>query len=253
MKLWRSTSHQVYCAFYPKVISSADCICIRFIRLWSHNARFFPCLKLKKNEDEPLKFTKYERTLLLLMNNGALIRFPAKVCNQTVPQGPQDPNSWMWWNKDNLVLTIKPGSVTRVKQQVQHPRFTRVKLWNKRKNKKKEKFPFSLFLRLLHTCEPGLTAVTCSFRNYRLTFLNIFPTVQRHVSLSQRAYARNVIDFEYIYIYILFSVSLWRRANARNVRPYYPYWQYTDLFIFRFVSLLCLRSTLRLYIYINIY
>ena len=25
---------------------------------------------------------------------------------------------------------------------------------------------------------------------------------------------------------------LW--ANARNVRPYYPHWQYTDLFIFRF-------------------
>ena len=24
-------------------------------------------------------------------------------------------------------------------------------------------------------------------------------------------------------------VSLWRRANARNVRLYYPYWQYTDL------------------------
>ena len=44
--------------------------------------------------------------------------------------------------------------------------------------------------------------------------------------------------------FILFSP--WWRANARNVRPYYPYWQYTDLFIFRFVSLLCLRSTLRL-------
>ena len=29
--------------------------------------------------------------------------------------------------------------------------------------------------------------------------------------------------------------SLWRRANARNVRPYYPYWQYTDLFIFRYI------------------
>ena len=32
---------------------------------------------------------------------------------------------------------------------------------------------------------------------------------------------------------------LWRRANARNVRlyylRYYLYWQYTDLFIFRFV------------------
>ena len=41
----------------------------------------------------------------------------------------------------------------------------------------------------------------------------------------------------------LFSVSFWRRANARNVRLYYPYQQYTNLFIFRFVSL---RSTLRL-------
>ena len=40
-------------------------------------------------------------------------------------------------------------------------------------------------------------------------------------------------------------VSLWWRANARNVRLYYPYWQYTNLFIFRFVSLLCLCSTLR--------
>ena len=34
--------------------------------------------------------------------------------------------------------------------------------------------------------------------------------------------------------------------NARNVRLYYPYWQYTDLFIFQFVFLLCLCSTLRL-------
>ena len=34
--------------------------------------------------------------------------------------------------------------------------------------------------------------------------------------------------------------SLWRRANARNVRLYYPYWHYTNLFIFRFI-----------YIYIN--
>ena len=35
-------------------------------------------------------------------------------------------------------------------------------------------------------------------------------------------------------------------TNARNVRLYYPYWQYTDLFTFQFVSLLCLRNTLRL-------
>ena len=36
-------------------------------------------------------------------------------------------------------------------------------------------------------------------------------------------------------VYIIVSVSLWRRANARNVRLYYPYWQYTDHFIFRFI------------------
>ena len=32
----------------------------------------------------------------------------------------------------------------------------------------------------------------------------------------------------------------------QTFRLYYPYWQYTDLFIFRFVSLLCQRRTLRL-------
>ena len=31
-----------------------------------------------------------------------------------------------------------------------------------------------------------------------------------------------------IYLFIYFYI---RRANARNVRPYYPYWQYTDLFV----------------------
>ena len=36
------------------------------------------------------------------------------------------------------------------------------------------------------------------------------------------------------------------RETIRNVRLYYPYRQYTDLFIFLFVSLLCLCSTLRL-------
>ena len=48
--------------------------------------------------------------------------------------------------------------------------------------------------------------------------------------------------------YLRGRFGCWRRANARNVRLYYPYWQYTDLFIFRFVSLLYLRSTLRLYL-----
>ena len=36
------------------------------------------------------------------------------------------------------------------------------------------------------------------------------------------------------------------RATAQNVRLYYPSWQYTDIFIFQFESLLCLRTTLRL-------
>ena len=51
------------------------------------------------------------------------------------------------------------------------------------------------------------------------------------------------------FIYFLF-LSDEARANARNVRLFYPYWQYTDLFIFRFVSLLCLCSTLCIYVYI---
>ena len=42
-----------------------------------------------------------------------------------------------------------------------------------------------------------------------------------------------------MYIHNLCYITLYiterkrRRSNARNVRPYYPYWQYTDLFIFR--------------------
>ena len=40
-----------------------------------------------------------------------------------------------------------------------------------------------------------------------------------------------IISLIYIHsVLYLFSVSLWRRANARNVRLYYPYWQYTDLY-----------------------
>ena len=44
-------------------------------------------------------------------------------------------------------------------------------------------------------------------------------------------------------------VSLWQRAcaNARNFRLYYPYWQYTNLFIFRFVSLLYLYTAHYIY------
>ena len=42
--------------------------------------------------------------------------------------------------------------------------------------------------------------------------------------------------------------SLTCRALAlREKQLYYPYWDYTNLFIFQFVSLLCLRSTLHLF------
>ena len=37
------------------------------------------------------------------------------------------------------------------------------------------------------------------------------------------------------FIYFLFLSDEEEEANARNVRPYYPYWQYTDLFIFRYI------------------
>ena len=73
------------------------------------------------------------------------------------------------------------------------------------------------------------------------------------VSLTWLAYFLKVsvtwlsVLYKFTQFIYLFSVSLWQRANARNVRLYYPYWQYTDLFIFRFVSSLCLRSTLRLF------
>ena len=67
------------------------------------------------------------------------------------------------------------------------------------------------------------------------------------VSLTWLAYVLSHDCFSYINslgFFYLFSVSLWRRTNARNVRLYYPYRQYINLFIFRFVSLHFLRRTL---------
>ena len=52
-------------------------------------------------------------------------------------------------------------------------------------------------------------------------------------------YAFIIVSYIYSVIY-LFSVSVWRTANARNVRVYYPYWQFTNIFTFWFVSLLSL-------------
>ena len=62
-------------------------------------------------------------------------------------------------------------------------------------------------------------------------------------------WSRESNDFSCLDVFLRFCcVKAWKgpMLDARNVRLYYPYWQYTDLFVFRFVSLLCLRSTLRL-------
>ena len=79
-------------------------------------------------------------------------------------------------------------------------------------------------------------------------------TVYTHLTLDQQSV--NIYIYIYIYIYNehLLPVSIWQRANARNVGLYYPYWQYTNLFIFQFSCSFTMptqaRSTLQLlYIY----
>ena len=46
----------------------------------------------------------------------------------------------------------------------------------------------------------------------------------------------------------IFYVSLWRRSNARNVRLTLRFGSFINILIFRFVSLHCLRRTLRLFL-----
>ena len=69
------------------------------------------------------------------------------------------------------------------------------------------------------------------------------------VSLTWLAYflSRDYLSYQFTRFFYLFSVSLWRRANARNVRLYYPYWQYTDLFDLHLYSAYAAH-----YIYFNI-
>ena len=64
---------------------------------------------------------------------------------------------------------------------------------------------------------------------------------------SHQIFCHMIFFLVYIYIHSIFyssNGSLWRRANARNVRLRFPYREYTNLFIFRFVSQHCLRRTL---------
>ena len=51
------------------------------------------------------------------------------------------------------------------------------------------------------------------------------------VSLTWLAYflSHDYLSYKFTLFFYIYFVSAWRRANARNVRLYYPYWQYTDL------------------------
>ena len=58
-------------------------------------------------------------------------------------------------------------------------------------------------------------------------------------SLTRLAYFLSHDYLSYMYInslgfLFIFCLILCRRSNAQNVRLYYSYWQYTNLFIFRF-------------------
>ena len=67
-----------------------------------------------------------------------------------------------------------------------------------------------------------------------------------HLKVNLPAYLP-CISTLYLPTYLPIYPPVWQRANAQNNRLYYPYWQYNNLFILWFVSLLCLRSTLRLF------
>ena len=80
-----------------------------------------------------------------------------------------------------------------------------------------------------------------------MTYLFLHPIMHLLLFLSPDwlTFCHVIISYKFTRFFIYFLFLSDEGPNARNVRPYYPYWQYTDLFIFRFVSLLCLRSTLR--------
>ena len=74
-----------------------------------------------------------------------------------------------------------------------------------------------------------------------MTYLFLHPIMHLLLFLSPDSLSYKFTRFFY---FICLSLT---KGQCSNVRLYYPYWQYADLFIFRFVSLLCLRSTLRLF------
>ena len=96
-----------------------------------------------------------------------------------------------------------------------------------------------------------LTNAPQDLRSRDPAFFQVWPD-----DISSRIIFRWIYSLEYVYSNQLFlhscsshlpmkfdtrsredPVSLWRRANAGNVRLYYPYWRYTNFFIFRFHQL----------------
>ena len=89
--------------------------------------------------------------------------------------------------------------------------------------------------------------INCLLFERTLKIINAKPL---QFSTSHFAFGIFSLDMQIINLYDVYSVYTELENyifDARNVRLYYLYWQYTDLFIFRFLSLLCLRSTLRLF------
>ena len=89
---------------------------------------------------------------------------------------------------------------------------------------------FALMLMLMLSCEPGLNCnineVCCVGRAEIKVGVLPIRIAQSNVSSIGPSSEKKKKKKK--------SSSLWRRANARNVRLCYPYWQYTDLFVFRF-------------------
>ena len=81
-----------------------------------------------------------------------------------------------------------------------------------------------------------LTSKIVGINSYFCILLCITTHLLLFLSPDWLIFCHVIISLIYIHSNIyLFSVSLWRRANVRNIRLYYPYWsywQYTNLFIY---------------------
>ena len=77
------------------------------------------------------------------------------------------------------------------------------------------------------TDQPFYISIHILFYKYRWNIAD-FLLLRKSDVCEDKNYIFSVQWWWYIF-------SLWRRANARNVRLYYPYWQYNDHFIFRFI------------------